>query len=152
MEEEIDTMPEDTVLTMLTQLGELDNLKRLKLLRREIQFIVKHRIQPTIEWYEERAHYIYEYETIDWIHLEIRFNQKDSKMHYTAANIIELLELLTQELATSATFTLQAYYKLIEEIHHIWTHYHTTYMGNEDDMSVVELIEDLTHLMGSKLA
>ena len=119
----------------------LDKGAQLELLRREITYVLQHELQPNQEWHEARTPFIYSYETVDWTSVIDRFNGKDPHMHLTASNITVLLALLEDQLSVSAYFNLHTYYKLLDEIHHIWTYYKQRYVGDETDEDVVDLIE-----------
>jgi len=119
----------------------LDKAPQLEELRREIAYILQNRLQPTSEWHEARAPFIYSYQTVDWTGVVKRFDKRDGHMHLTASNILVLLALLEDQLSVSAQFNLHTYYKLLDEIHHIWTYYQKQYVGNETDEDMVDLIE-----------
>lgn len=142
---DVDTIPDELLPVALTQPH--DNYTILKLLRREINYIMKHGIQLSDGWYEERSNYIYSYMEIGWADISLRFKEKDGHLYICAANIVELLYTLTEQLSTSVRFDLMQYYKLIEEIHHIWHYYRNTYVGNETDADMVSMIESMTFLM-----
>jgi len=125
----------------LEALHALDKGAQLELLRREITYVLQHEIQPNQEWYEARTPLIYSYETVDWTSVIDRFNGKDPHMHLTASNITVLLALLEDQLSVSAYFNLHTYYKLLDELHHIWTYYKQHYVGDETDEDVIDLIE-----------
>ena len=125
----------------LVALHEVDKGTQLELLRREITYVLQHEIRVDQEWYEARTPFIYSYQTVDWGSVISRFNGKDPHMHLTASNITVLLALLEDQLSVSAYFNLHTYYKLLDEIHHIWTYYKQRYVGNETDEDVVDLIE-----------
>ena len=142
---DIDDLPDELIPVALTQTH--DNFTTLKLLHREINIIMKHGIQPEDGWYEDRSHHVYSYMEIDWVDISERFKQKDSTLYLSATNVSALLSTLMEELSTSVRFTLVTYYKMIEEIHHIWLYYRDTYVGNETDENIVSMIESLTFMM-----
>lgn len=143
---DIDQLPDELIPTALSQKGAFNNYTMLRLLRREIAFIMKHGIQPVDEWYEERSEHIYNYCNINWPALQNKFNNKDHTIYATAKNIEDLLNTLVEELSVSVRFTLVRYYKMIEEIYHVWNYYRELYVGDEDDDNIVDLIESMTHL------
>ena len=122
-------------------LHEMSKYPQLELLRREITYVLQNEIQPSREWFDARTPIVYSYQTVDWSGMINRFNGKDPHMHLTASNITVLLALLEDQLSVSAYFNLHTYYKLLDEIHHIWTYYKQRYVGNETDEDVVDLIE-----------
>ena len=141
----MDDLPDELIPVALTQTH--DNFTTLKLLRREINVIMKHGIQPEEAWYEDHSHHVYSYMEIGWTDIAQRFKQKDNTLYLSATNVSTLLSVLLEELSTSVRFTLVTYYKMIEEIHHIWLYYRDTYVGNETDENIVSMIESLTFMM-----
>lgn len=137
----MDVEPSTTLIHDLVALHAVDKGTQLELLRREITYVLQHEIRVDQEWYEARTPFIYSYQTVDWSGMINRFNGKDPHMHLTASNITVLLALLEDQLSVSAYFNLHTYYKLLDEIHHIWTYYKQRYVGNETDEDVVDLIE-----------
>ena len=137
----MDIDPSNPLLHDTEALHAHDKGTQLELLRREITYVLQHELQPNQDWYEARTPFIYSYQTVDWTSVINRFNGKDPHMHLTASNITVLLALLEDQLSVSAYFNLHTYYKLLDEIHHIWTYYKQRYVGNETDEDVVDLIE-----------
>lgn len=137
----MDVEPSTTLIHDLVALHEVDKGTQLELLRREITYVLQNEIQPSREWFDARTPIVYSYQTVDWSGMINRFNGKDPHMHLTASNITVLLALLEDQLSVSAYFNLHTYYKLLDEIHHIWTYYKQRYVGNETDEDVVDLIE-----------
>lgn len=137
----MDVEPSTTLIHDLVALHEVDKGTQLELLRREITYVLQNEIQPSREWFDARTPIVYSYQTVDWSGMINRFNGKDPHMHLTASNITVLLALLEDQLSVSAYFNLHTYYKLLDEIYHIWTYYKQRYVGNETDEDVVDLIE-----------
>ena len=136
----------NAVIHDLEALHALDKGEQLEVLRREITYVLQHELQPTQEWYEDRTPLIYNYQTVNWSSVINRFNGKDPHMHLTASNITVLLALLEDQLSVSAYFNLNTYYKLLDEIHHIWTYYRQHYVGDETDEDVIDLVEMVSFL------
>ena len=143
---DIDQLPDELIPTALSQKNDFNNFTTLRLLRREITFIMKHGIQPVDEWYEERSEYVYKYCNINWFALQNKFNNKDHTIYAAAKNIEDLLNTLMEELSVSIRFTLVRYYNMIENIYQIWNYYSELYVGDEDDDNIIDLIESMTHL------
>jgi|APCry1669192010_1035390.scaffolds.fasta_scaffold08677_3 hypothetical protein len=143
---DVDELPDELIPTALSQKGAFNNFTMLKLLRREITFIIKHGIQPVDEWYEERSEHVYHYCNINWFALQNKFQGKDNAIYMAAKIIEDLLNTLMEELSVSVQFTLLRYYKMIEEIYHVWNYYSELYVGDEEDDNIVDLIESMTHL------
>ena len=136
----------NAVIHDLEALHALDKGEQLKWLRREITYVLQNELQPTQEWFEDRTPLIYSYQTVNWASVMERFNGKDPHMHLTASNITALLGLLEDQLSVSAYFNLNTYYKLLDEIHHIWTYYKQHYVGDETDEDVIDLVEMVSFL------
>lgn len=136
----------NAVIQDIDALYKLDKGTQLELLRREITYVLQNELQPTQEWYEARTPLIYNYQTVNWSSVINRFNGKDPHMHLTASNITVLLALLEDQLSVSAYFNLNTYYKLLDEIHHIWTYYRQHYVGDETDEDVIDLVEMVSFL------
>ena len=136
----------NAVIHDLDALNDLDKGEQLEILRREITYVLQNELQPTQEWFEDRTPLIYSYQTVNWASVMERFNGKDPHMHLTASNITALLGLLEDQLSVSAYFNLNTYYKLLDEIHHIWTYYRQHYVGDETDEDVIDLVEMVSFL------
>ena len=105
-----------------------------------------HGIKPTDDWYNKRFHYINTYASINWSDLSSRFNNKDEYINETAAHILELIADLVEERSVKREFNLAKYYRAILNIKELWAYYKDSYMGDESDTNVVDLIEGLKFL------
>ena len=130
----------------LQHLDQLDNEEQLNLILREINHIMWHGIKPTDDWYNERFHYINTYASINWSDLSSRFDNKDDYINETAAHILELIADLVEERSVKREFNLAKYYRAILNIKELWAYYKDSYMGDESDTNVVDLIEGLKFL------
>ena len=121
----------------LQHLDQLDNEEQLNLILREINHIM---------WHNERFHYINTYASINWSDLSSRFDNKDEYINETAAHILELIGDLVEERGVKREFNLAKYYRAILNIKELWAYYKDSYMGDESDTNIVDLIEGLKFL------
>jgi hypothetical protein len=134
----------------LSTLDQYDNHTQLILLNKEIQYMMIYGIQPAESWYQDRIRYVYTYSELGWKNMSTRFHNKDDYLYRQSQLIADMLEALLQEWSTSPEFNRCTYARLLYEMDRLWRYYQTQYVGNETDDKVVDLIEGLTHLMGSK--
>jgi hypothetical protein len=78
-----------------------------------------------------------------------RFQNKDPYLHETAAAIANMLETLLDEWSVSPVFNLATYARVLYEMDRLWRYYHKQYVGDETDEDIVDIIESMTHMMGS---
>lgn len=128
-------------------LEQYDNYTQLTYLRREIQDILFRTIQPSEEWYRDRIRKVVTYSELDWTGMALRFDGKDHHLHHVATRIVELHDVILEQWSVSPHFHLPTYAHLLEEIDHLWDYYRNQYVGEETDEEVIELIENLTHMM-----
>lgn len=134
---------EDDIETQLQHIAEYDNAKQLELLKREINHIVIHNITPSEGWFDERFKYVHTYSKLDWADLAQRFHSRDSYIYGNAMGIIHSLSEIMEEYSMRPNFHLTTYYNAITLIYQVWNYYHRTYMGDETDDDVVDLIEKI---------
>jgi hypothetical protein len=126
----------------LEHLDNYDNETQLELLKREIDHIIIHGVNPLDKWYNARFNNIFVYyTTIDWSAVATRFYDSDMYLHENSIIIIQLLDELLEERSTCEYFDLNSYYKLIHTIYSVWHHYKHRYC-DEDDDAMTELIEE----------
>ena len=130
----------------LKNIDQLDNEEQLNIIMREINHIMCQGIKPSDEWYNDRFRHINLYSHINWADLSNRFDTKDAYINETAANIHQLVGELIEERSTKRVFNLAIYYRAILYIKELWSYYKDTYMGDESDINVVDLIEGLKFL------
>jgi hypothetical protein len=123
------------------------NVRELEMLRREIDFIMEHGLRPPLSWYEKRIHNIQTYSELGWYQMAERFNNLDHYIHSTALNILNNIEEQLEHYRHEEIFHLRHYQHMIHDIEEVWKYYQTTYIGNESDPDVGDLIVGLTHLM-----
>jgi hypothetical protein len=153
IDNEIEDMDEETTQHgehddewKLQHLDQYENEEQLNLIMCEINHIMGHGIKPSDEWYNERFQYIYQYSHINWADLSKRFTTKDQYIYGTAADIQQLVSELVEERSTKRAFNIATYYRAILHIKDLWSYYKDTYMGDESDTNVVDLIEGLKFL------
>jgi hypothetical protein len=123
-----------------------DNTTQLSMLYSEIQYIQHHEFNPPDNWFEERMNKINTYITLDWNSLGEKFERKNKAIYDACKQIVINLELLSQQYSTSPVFHLGLYASTIKMIYDLWNYYSSMYIGTEDDINVIELIEGLMHL------
>lgn len=137
---------EDDIEDMLSNLQRYDNEKQLNLLRKEIGHIYVHGITPSEGWYDDRFKNIYDYSKLGWSDLANRFHQKDEFICNTAIQIAREINELLEERSIRPNFPLLTYYNMINNIYNIWHYYKKVFVGDEDDASVIDLIEGMKFL------
>ena len=130
----------------LDHIDEYDNLKQLTLLKMEINHFMIHGITPHDEWFDERYKFIDTYSKLNWSDIAKKYHNKDQYMHGAAIFIIRCLDELIEERATKPTFNMRTYYNLIHTITSIWKYFKETYLTDEEDEDVDDLIIGLTNL------
>ncbi len=143
----MDTM--DTMESAEMQLEELEQhpeATQLQLLVYEIDHFHEHGIQPSTDWYEARFLKIYAYSELHWQDLANQFQHKNDYIYETATKISEMLAYLIEQWGASPIFDLSVYYQLVHSMNELWEHYSTTYVGDEKDEDIVDLIAGMTHL------
>ena len=73
-------------------------------------------------------------------------SNKDEYINETAAHILELIGDLVEERGVKREFNLAKYYRAILNIKELWAYYKDSYMGDESDTNIVDLIEGLKFL------
>ena len=146
-EMDLDEDFESDIESELEHLKEYGNEKQLDLLRREIGHIVAHGLQPSEGWYDERFEHINLYSNLGWSHLAQRFHNKDQYLHDTAIYIMRLSDELLEERGSKPNFHLGTYQSLIHIVQSVWIYYKQVYCGEENDTSVMDLIESMSFLM-----
>jgi hypothetical protein len=127
-------------------LDALDNLTQLALLREEIQSILQRSTPPPPSWYTQRIRKIYTYAELNWAGFAADFEGKNTELYRTALHIQGRLAHLITEWSCGPDFSLEQYAALLNEIASLWTTYHTTYVGNETDEDILDIIQDMTHM------
>ena len=133
----------------LSNLDKYTNHEQLILLVRESQHMMIYGILPNEDWYQQRSSYLHAYSDLSWKAMSERFYNKDQYIHETAAAIANMLEILLEEWSTSPEFNLATYARVLYEMDRLWRYYHKQYVGDEDDEDIVDIIESMTHMMGS---
>jgi len=129
------------------QLEKNDNLKELEVLRQEIDFMIQQGIDPPKDWYRIRHNNIQIYSGLGWSAFAKRFDNIDYHLQNTALNIMNNIEDLLEEFDDHGYFNLRYYQHLIHDIENMWHYYTTTYIGDETDLQVSDLIIDLSHIL-----
>jgi hypothetical protein len=133
----------------LSQLEQYDNHGQLIILIKESQHMMIYGIQPNEDWYQQRIPFLYTYSELSWKAMSERFHNKDPYLHQTAGAIASMLETLLDEWSIYPVFNLATYARVLYEMDRLWKYYQTQYVGNETDEEIVDVIESLTHMMGS---
>lgn len=129
----------------LDHLDTFNNATQLSLLLQEIKRILRHGSPPPSEWYEARVQKLQAYDTLGWREFANEFHHKNPHLHALGHTIQNRLDQLMEEWNHHHTFHLFVYAAVIEEIRDLWTYYSTTYIGNERDEDVIDLIQAMTH-------
>ena len=122
------------------------NLKQLDILHREVAYITRNSIKPADEWYDDRFEYIVKYSQLNWNELVQRFNYKDKYIYDTSLEIIQLLQRLIQERATTRYFYIPTYHTMLYNVKNCWEYYNDKYVCGESDTDVVDLVEGMMFL------
>jgi hypothetical protein len=132
--------------TQLEHLDELDNLSQLILLKQESSHIVDHGLMPSTEWFHARFRHILMYQSIEWRDLAQQFEHKNNQIYTASTTIHQILTYILNEYETKETYNMNAYNQLLHLIHDVWISYSTTYMGDETDMDIVDLVAGMMHM------
>lgn len=132
--------------TQLEHLDELDNFPQLVLLKEESTHLQHHGLMPSVDWFHARFRYILLYQSINWQDLAREFEHKHAMIHTSSTTIYQILNYIHNEYETNETFNLTLYNQLLHLIHDVWITYSTTYMGDETDMDIVDLIAGMMHM------
>ena len=124
-----------------------ENVRELERLREEIDQLQAQGISPPLTWYEERFHHLVTYSELGWASMAERFHGLDRYIENTSLNILHNLEDLVESFYQNGHFNLRHYQHLLHDIETLWNYYQTTYLGEESDPEVGDLIVGLTHLM-----
>ena len=119
------------------------------MLRREIDALMERGISPPPHWYEHRYQNLQTYSELGWLSTAQRFHRLDRYIHDTAMNILNNLEDLMESYHRKQYFNLRHYQHLIHDIQNLWNYYKSTYIGDESDPDVGDLIVGLTHMMAN---
>ncbi len=125
------------------------NVQELEHLREEIDSMMNNGMSPPATWYERRYHNIQIYSELGWTHMASRFDGIDRYIHATAMNIMNNIEDLLEDFHRKGHFHLRHYQYMIHDIENLWNYYKTTYIGNESDPEVGDLIIGLTHMLSN---
>jgi hypothetical protein len=124
----------------------MSNLEQLHSLQAELTHFVEHGVDPEEEWYTIRYSYIELYSHLRWNDFAESFKDKDDYLYEYSLAIHIMLGELIHEYSTRPTFTFELYCSIINSIAEVWEYYNKTYMGDEDDLDIVDLIESLTFM------
>ena len=133
----------------LQHLEKNNNVRELEQLREEIDSIMANGISPPEAWYQKRYINIQIYSELGWTHMAQRFDGIDRYIHNTAMNIMNNIEDRLEEFHQKGHFHLRYYHHLIHDIEELWNYYKTTYIGEESDPEVGDLIVGLTHMLSN---
>lgn len=125
------------------------NVRELAMLRREIDTLMEREISPPALWYEHRYHNLQIYSELGWSSMAHRFHRLDRYIYDTSMNIMNNLEDLMESYYRTQCFHLRHYQHLIHDIQNLWNYYKSTYIGDETDSDVGDLIVGLTHMMAN---
>jgi len=135
----------------LYQIEDYDNMTQLQMLNQEIQHIMEHGIQPPQEWFEMRFQKVYQYSELDWMKIANQFRGKDTSYEATylvetCDNIVMMIQSIIDEWGVSPIFTLSTYYQLLYDMENLITVYRNTYIGDETDEDMADLLVGISQL------
>ena len=122
------------------------NLEQLHALQGELTHFVEHGIDPEEEWYVSRYYFIELYSQLRWNDFAESFKDKDDYLYEFSLAIHMMLGELINEYSTRPTFTFELYCSAINSIAEVWHYYNDKFMGDEEDLDIVDLIESLTFM------
>jgi hypothetical protein len=125
------------------------NVRELEMLCREIDHLMAQGISPPESWYEKRYINLQVYSELGWSSMAYRFQRMDRYIENTSMNIMNNLEDLLEEYHQKGHFHLRHYQHAVHDIQDLWNYYKTTYIGDESDPDVGDLIAGLTHMMSN---
>ena len=125
------------------------NVRELETLREEIDAIMEQGLSPPHAWYQKRYNNIQIYSELGWSSMAYRFQRMDRYIQNTAINIMNNIEDLLEEFHQKQHFNLRYYQHMVHDIEDLWTYYKTTYIGDESDPEVGDLIVGLSHMMSN---
>jgi hypothetical protein len=146
MDDSVSTDLEDDIEEQLKHLSEFSNDKQLKLLRKEIDHIIIHNLQPSEGWYDERFAHIYQYSTLNWSNICRMFYNRDEYIYTTASNIINELTDLIESRYTKPNFDIRLYQKVIHDVDDIWLYYDQVYIKEDAEPDILDLIDGIKNL------
>lgn len=123
------------------------NVQELESLREEIDSIMEQGLSPPHAWYQKRYINIQIYSELGWSSMAYRFQRTDRYIQNTAINIMNNIDDLCEEFHQKQHFNLRYYQHMVHDIEDLWNYYKTTYIGDESDPDVGDLIVGLTHMM-----
>ena len=130
----------------LEHIDELDNLPQLILLKEECLHIITHGLMPSEEWFHARFRNILLYQSIDWQDMAHQFDNKNDQIYTSSLTIHQIINHIIKEYETKATYDLTLYNQLLHLIHDLWIAYSTTYIGDETDFDIVDLVAGMMHM------
>lgn len=130
----------------LEHIDELDNLPQLILLKQESSHILSHGLMPSEAWFHARFRNILLYQSIEWQEMARQFETKHTQIHTSSNTIYAMITHIVKEYETKATYDLNVYNQLLHLIHELWITYSTTYIGEETDMDIVDLVAGMMHM------
>lgn len=130
----------------LEHLDEMDNLSQLILLKQESSHILIHGLMPSASWFHARFRNILLYQSIDWKDMAAQFENKNHQIYTSSTTIYMIINHILKEYETKETYDLTVYSQLLHLIHDLWVTYSTTYMGEETDLDIIDLVAGMMHM------
>jgi hypothetical protein len=110
-------------------------------LYQEAMQVALEQVQPSEGWYDRHFRYVYKYHMIDWNGLADKFKDKDNILYGLSTRTRDIIQELMDEYGGRPNFSFDNYYTMLCSIHNLWMYYKNTYIGEEDDTDVVDLVE-----------
>jgi hypothetical protein len=124
---------------------EESNWDKLQKLCHEIEQIIINMTDPPLSWYLERYDMILIYSRLEWSAFAKHCGEYDNYIVDTSLIIIDNIEYLLDEFHQTGKFHLRFYQIMLQDINNLWRYYTETYIGEERDPDIGDLIMSLTH-------
>jgi len=121
--------------------GGIDNIDHLHCLIKEITIIIRHKVELTHGWYDERIIDVRLYRNLDWEDLIQKCIGSNAFMYTTTMQLLSRMNALLEEYEATGQFSLDHYQYVMYNVNNIWTFYKANYVSNMD-----ELVANFTEL------
>ena len=130
---EIHSEPELELIALDAELDgmeEMENIDQLRILVKEINIIMGHKIVPSANWYEERVGFIRTYNSLNWEYLITQFRDCNPFLASTSERLKETMTVILEQWK-QGLFSLQHYQYVIYNVNNIWTYYSSNYVTSD---------------------
>jgi hypothetical protein len=130
---EIHSEPELELIALdaeLDNMEEMENIDQLRILVKEINIIMGHKIVPSTNWYEERVGFIRAYNSLNWEYLITQFRDSNRFLASTSERLKETMAVILDQWE-KGLFSLQHYQYVIYNVNNIWTYYSSNYVTSD---------------------